>query len=44
MHKRYGISVEQGLELWQTYVSRFFECDKRCPVYVFDFDAFVKLL
>lgn len=40
MAKRYGITVEQGLALWQTYVTRFFHGAKQCRVFVFDFDAF----
>ncbi len=38
--ERYWIPVERGMELWQTYVDRFFGHHKRCRVYVFDFDAF----
>ena len=42
MQTRYWTSIEQGLELWRIYVSRFFEHSKRCQVYVFDFDAFTR--
>ena len=42
MEKRYGLSVEHGLELWQTYVTRFFHSAKRSRVFVFDFDAFLR--
>lgn len=42
MNERYLVSVDLGLRLWQIYVSRFFEQEKRSPVYVLDFDAFVQ--
>ena len=42
MEKRYGVSLEQGLELWQAYMTRFFNCDKRSSVFIFDFDSFIK--
>ena len=42
MQKRYGISRSEGLELWHTYSRRFFQADKRCRVFVFDFDAFAR--
>jgi hypothetical protein len=40
MHERYWITMDLGLELWQTYTSRFFRAAKRSQVFVFDFDAF----
>jgi hypothetical protein len=42
MQKRYGLSRSEGLELWHTYTRRFFQADKRCRVFVFDFDAFAQ--
>jgi len=40
MHQRYMISLERGVELWQTYTMRFFQSHKRSQVFVLDFDAF----
>jgi hypothetical protein len=40
MEKRYGISLEHGLQLWHTYTTRFFQGTSRCELFVFDFDAF----
>jgi hypothetical protein len=40
MEKRYGISLEHGLQLWHTYTTRFFQGTNRCEIFVFDFDAF----
>jgi hypothetical protein len=40
IEKRYGISIQEGLELWQTYSTRFFCDTRRCEIFVFDFDAF----
>jgi hypothetical protein len=42
MQKRYDLSLSEGLELWHTYTRRFFQADKRCKVFVLDFDAFVR--
>ena len=40
MEKRYGVSIADGLFLWHTYTTRFFESGKRHRVFVLDFDAF----
>ena len=41
MNKRYGITIEQGLELWQTYTQRFFYSPRKTDIFIFDFDAFI---
>lgn len=41
MKKRYGLSVEKGLELWHIYTNRFYGSIKRCRVFILDFDAFI---
>jgi hypothetical protein len=40
MEKRYGLPVRMGLQLWETYTTRFFSADTHCRTYIFDFDAF----
>ena len=42
MENRYKVSVEQGLDLWHIYVSRFLNYQKQSSVFIFDFDAFIK--
>ncbi len=42
MKKRYGLSVEQCMDVWHTFTERFFQCSKRCDVYILDFDAFTE--
>ncbi len=42
MQKRYGISLEQGFNLWKTYTSRFFNARIRSVVYILDFDLFLR--
>ncbi|MBD3309451.1 hypothetical protein GF339_23860 [candidate division KSB3 bacterium] len=40
IRERYWLPVAQGVEVWRTYVTRFFEGATRCQVFIFDFDAF----
>ena len=40
--KRYWVPLELGFELWRTYVTRFFNADRRKKVFIFDFDAFCR--
>lgn len=40
MQKRYGLSLTDGVQLWEVYTRRFFYSPRKTSAYVFDFDAF----